>query len=178
MRTLKVALAAACAISLLSACAKPRERVAEPVRIGTYDSRSVAVAFAGSPTFDRYLRERGAEHARAKAAHDDKRIAELEAEAAARQRLMHMQGFSTAPVTDILDQIQDRLPAVKANAGVSVLISRWDSTALAQYKDAQLVDVTMALVDALNPHGRAREWAIEIQQSSPIPLTEAKNTDG
>ena len=74
-------------------------------RVGIYDSRAVAVAFAGSAAFNRWLSNLKAEHEKAKASGDQKRVAELEAEGAARQRLLHMQGFSTAPVTNILDQI-------------------------------------------------------------------------
>jgi hypothetical protein len=95
-------------------------------RVGIYDSRAVAVAFAGSAAFNRWLSNLKAEHEKAKASGDQKRVAELEAEGAARQRLLHMQGFSTAPVTNILDQIKDKLPAINEKAGVSMLLSKWD----------------------------------------------------
>ena len=94
----------------------------------------------------------------------------MEAEGAARQRLLHMQAFSTAPVTNLLDQIKDKLPAITRTAGVSVLLSKWDKDGLARYKDAELVDVTMALVDAFSPSERQRQSAIAIQQQKPIPI--------
>jgi len=143
-------------------------------RVGIYDSRAVAVAFAGSAAFNRWLGNLKAEHEKAKASGDQKRVAELEAEGAARQRLLHMQGFSTAPVTNILDQIKDKLPAINEKAGVRVLLSKWDKDALARYKDADLVDVTMALVDAFSPSERQRKSAIAIQEHKPISLEEAK----
>jgi hypothetical protein len=144
------------------------------VRVGVYDSRAVAVAFAGSAPFNRWLGELRAEHAKAKASGDQKRVAKLEAEGAARQRLLHMQGFSTAPVTNILEQIKDQLPALKEKAGVSVLVSKWDQGGLARYKDAAQVDVTMALVDAFSPSERQRRSAIGIQEHKPIPLEQAE----
>jgi hypothetical protein len=143
-------------------------------RVGIYDSRAVAVAFAGSAPFNRWLGGLKAEHEKAKASGDQKRVAELEAEGAAGQRLLHMQGFSTAPVSNILDQIKDQLPALKEKAGVSVLVSKWDKEGLAQYKDAARVDVTMALVDAFSPSERQRKSAIAIQEHEPIPLKEAE----
>ena len=87
---------------------------------------------------------------------------------------MHTQGFSTAPVTNILDQIKDKLPAIKEEAGVSGLVSKWDKDGLAQHKDADLVDVTMALVDAFSPSERQRQSAIDIQKHKPISLEQAQ----
>ena len=116
-----------------------------------------------------------AEKDKAKAAGDQKRIAEIEAEGATRQKLMHKQGFSTAPVDNILEQIKDRLPAIKEKAGVNALVSKWDKAGLAKYKDAELVDVTMALVDAFNPSDRQHKSAIGIQKYDPIPLKQAEN---
>lgn len=88
---------------------------------------------------------------------------------------MHIQGFSTAPVDNILDHIKDRLSAIKEKAGVTALVSKWDKAGLAKYKDAELVDVTMALVDAFNPSDRQRKSASEIQKNDPIPLEQAEN---
>jgi len=85
-----------------------------------------------------------------------------------------MQGFSTAPVTNILDQIKEKLPAINEKAGVSVLLSKWDKDGLARYKDADLVDVTMALVDAFSPSERQRKSAIAIQEHKPISLEQAE----
>lgn len=177
MKTLKSILMAGCAALLLGACAQSGNGAgkvtATKVRVGTYDSRSVAIAFAGSAPFNQWLSGLRAERAKAMAAGDQKRVAELEAEGASSQRRMHMQGFSTAPVTNILDQIKDKLPAIKEKAGVAVLVSKWDTAALAQYRDADFVDVTEALIDALNPTERQRQSALEIQKHKPISLEAA-----
>ena len=163
--------------TLVVAIGLPQAGLAEETpakaRVGIYDSRAVAVAFAGSAAFNKWLSELKAEHAKAKASGDQQRVAELQAEGAARQRLLHLQGFSTAPVTNILEQIKDKLPALEQKAGVSVLVSKWDQEGLARYKDGALVDVTMALVDALNPSERQRQSAIDIQKHKPISLKEA-----
>lgn len=148
--------------------ANPKERV------GVYDSRAVAVAYCGSTLHNKSMSTLMAEFEKAKAAGDRKRIAELKAEGAAGQKLMHMQGFSTASVDDILDRIKERLPAIKEQAGVTALVSKWDKPGLAKYKDAEVVDVTMALVDAFSPNDRQRKSAIEIQNHDPIPLEQAE----
>ncbi|MFH1080758.1 MAG: hypothetical protein V1766_10975 [Pseudomonadota bacterium] len=144
-------------------------------RIGTYDSRAVAVAYAGSALHNKSISTLMRDHEKVKAAEDQKRVAALEVEGAARQQLMHKQGFSTAPVDNILEQIKGRLPAIKEEAGVTDLVSKWDKASLAKYKDAELVDVTMALVDAFSPNDRQRKSAIEIQKHDPIPLEQAEN---
>ena len=153
--------------------ASPRAETKE--RIGVYDSRSIAVASAGSEVFNKWMSALREEHEKAKAAEDQKRVAEIEAEGAARQKLMHKQGFSTAPVDNILEQIKDRLPAIKQKAGVDVLVSKWDKDTLAKHSSAKRVDVTMELIDAFNPNERQRKSAIAIQKHKPIPLDQAEN---
>jgi hypothetical protein len=55
-----------------------------------------------------------------------------------------------------------------------MLVSKWDEETLAQYPSAELVDVTMRLVDAFQPTERQRQHAIGIQTQEPIPLDEAE----
>lgn len=178
MKTVKTMVLIGCMISMLAGSARTEEAsgksTAAKVRIGTYDSRSIAIAFTGSEAFNKWMGNLKSEKDKAKAAGNQKRIAELKAEGAARQKLMHTQGFSTAPVDNILDHINDRLPAIKEKAGVTALVSKWDRAGLAKYKDAELVDVTMALVDTFNPSERQRASAVEIQKHDPIPLEQAE----
>ena len=182
MKTLKIILLAGCTAALFSITGQAADidtnaAASGKVRIGTYDSRSLAIAYAGSTQFNQWLGNLRAEHDRAKAAGDQQRAAALEAEGKAQQKLMHMQGFSTAPVTNILDQIKDQLPSVKEQAGVSALVSKWDKTALAAYPNAEKVDVTVALVTRLHPSELQRQRAMEILKHDPIPLDQAAHID-
>ena len=118
-----------------------------------------------------------AKYKKAKVAGDQKRVAEIEAEGAARQRQLHKQGFSTAPVDNILKQIEDRLPSIKQKANVSSLVSKWDEETLVRHPSADRVDVTMELIDALNPNARQRKSAIEIQKHKPIPMEQAEDIE-
>ena len=146
---------------------------APKMRVGTYDSRVIIIAFAGTETFGKQQADFHAEYDKAKSAGDKKRMAELEAQAISRQKLLHKQGFSTAPVDNVLATIKDKLPEIAKTAGVQAIFSKWDKDALAKYKTAEQVDVTKALVDALNPDERARKGAFEIQKHEPIPLDQA-----
>ena len=146
-----------------------------PQRIGTYDSRAIAVAFAGSASFQEWMKPIKAEYDRAKAAGDTNRMNQIDADMRARQTLAHQQAFSTAPVDEYLKHIEKELPAIKQKAGVSETVSKWDAKALKKYSSAEKVDVTMMLVDAFQPNERQRRSAIEIQKHKPITLEEAKN---
>ncbi len=163
------------AMGVLGCASKPDAAPeSELVRIGVYDSRAIAVGWANTASFNAWWSDLQAEYNQAKAVADQKRIEELEAEAEARQRLQHLQTFSTAPVDDILVHIEDSLPEIMEEAGVTMLVSKWDTETLAKYPSAELVDVTMMLVDAFQPTETQREHAIGIQSQEPIPLEQAE----
>ena len=144
------------------------------MRVGTYDSRAIAVAFVGSEAFSKWMANLKTESDKAKAEGNQKLVAELEAEAQAQQKRLHKQAFSTAPVDNILEHIKDKMSEIAKAAGVGPIVSKWDKDALAKYKSAELVDVTMALVEALHPNERQLKIAKEIQKNSPIPIEEAE----
>lgn len=174
----KIALliAMAALVSLLRSFAE--DAAPTPERIGVYDSRSIAVAFVNSESYNRtearLLAERSTELEKAEAAGDEKRIAELKAWGKARQGTMHEQAFSTAPVDDILKHIEKQLSGIMKEASVDALISKWDTQALAKHQAATQVDVTLALVDAFGPTEKQRGYAVEIQKRPPVPLDELK----
>lgn len=182
MKKSTMVLLAGCVAALLGAVGYAADNTtnapaAAKVRIGTYDSRSLAIAYAGSAPFNQWLSGLKSQHDQAKSAGDQKRMAELEAEGKAGQKLLHMQAFSTAPVTNIMDQIKDQLPAIKEQAHVGALVSKWDQAGLAGFANAEKVDVTEVLLDALHPTDRQRKNAIEIQQHAPVPLQQAAHMD-
>jgi hypothetical protein len=137
------------------------------VRVGTYDSRAIACAYAPSKQHERVLQQLTGEAQRAKEAKDDKRLAELKAQGAARQRRMHLQGFSTAPVDDILDQVRDQLPDVAHKAGV-VAIAR--STDFHDPAAVETVDVTDELVALFEPTERTLRAIASAREREPIAI--------
>jgi hypothetical protein len=137
------------------------------------------MAFVGSAAHKasdgKKMAEMKAEYDKAKAEGNQKRVAELDAWGNAQQALLHKQGFSTAPVDDILKHIKDQMPEIAKAAGVGVIVSKWDKETLAKYKSLELVDVTMALVNAFHPTEQQLKAAIDIQKQPPISLEEAEN---
>ena len=139
-------------------------------RIGIYDSRAVAVAYAHSDWNDKRLKAKTAEMEKAKAAGDAKKIAELEAWGPAQQAKLHRQGFSTAPVDDILEHIKDKLPGIAKQANVITLVSKWDKKTLKRYKSAELIDVTDLLTAQFNPNEKTLKTIEQLKNKKPIPL--------
>ncbi len=142
-------------------------------RIGVYDSRAVAVAFAGTPMHEARLRSLRERREQAEKTGDAAGVAKIEAEGRELQRKAHQQAFSTAPVDEILAELGPVLPDLQRKAGVTLLVSKWDEAELQKHLDAERVDVTLQLIDALHPNERQRRSAIEIQKHKPIPLERA-----
>ena len=142
-------------------------------RIGIYDSRAVAVAFAGTPAHEARLRGLVERCEQARKAGDMAEVTKIEAEGRALQRQAHQQAFSTAPVDEILALLGDAVSEIRKNTGITVLLSKWDEAGLRKYPDAERVDVTLLLIDALHPNERQRRSAIEIQKHKPITLERA-----
>lgn len=140
------------------------------IRVGLFDSRAIAVAFAGSELHDAELKEVRKRYDAAKASGDEKTKAAIEKEMEARQARMHHQGFGTASVQDILDRIEEKLPALAAEAGVDVLVSKWD---VAWQRDgAKTVDVTWPLVEVFGASERVRGWVEDLQKKDPISASD------
>lgn len=141
-------------------------------RIGIYDSRAVALAYAGSSYQQARMKELVRQQNQAKAAGDKKEIARIGAEGRAWQATLHRQGFGTAPVDDLLTNISNALPTIQADAGGTQLISKWNELELKKHASAETIDVTMKLVDAFHPSERQRQQAIEIRTKKPAKLKE------
>ena len=139
-------------------------------RVGIYDSRAVAIAFAHSEFNEKKLNAKMAEMQKAKAAGDTKKIKELDKWGKAQQANLHRQGFGTAAVDDILEHIKDHLPQITKDANVITLISKWNKKALKPYKSAELIDVTDQIVAPFNPNEKVLKTIEQIKKKKPIPL--------
>lgn len=167
------------ALTAFHAASAEDENPKDIKRIGVYDSRAIAVAFVGSEVYNatagKELARKMAEFKKAEAEGDQEKVAELKAWGEAQQVLLHKQGFSTAPVDDILEHIEGQLPEIKKQADVELLVSKWDEKTLQEHKSAERVDVTMRLIEALKPNEKQKKSAIEIQKHDPVPLDKMKD---
>jgi hypothetical protein len=137
------------------------------LRIGVYDSRAVAVAYCSSAEFREAMKTVKTDYDKARAARDEKRMKELEARMKAQQRRQHEQGFSTGSVAPIIAKLESSLPAVAEQAGVQVIVSKWELN----YRSpaAEVVDVTDQIVALFKVDQRALKQIEEIQAQPPLP---------
>jgi hypothetical protein len=143
----------------------------ESVRIGTFDSRAVALAYYRSPEglqrmkpeWDQKLRE-------AEAAGDSARVEELKLFMPSFQHLLHQQVFSTGSICNVLREIEDDLPAIAAEAGVSVIVSRWELPYSAP--NLPQIDVTPQIVALFEVDAEVAGMVAQIEDVEPVPLEE------
>lgn len=155
-----------------SALADGPAKEAEPagLRVGTFDSRAVAVAFIRSAMLEQDLKQMMKEHEEAKAAGDEEKVKKLEAQGQARQEQAHRQGFGTAPVDEILQRIKDKLPAIAKKSSVDVIVSKWVVTY--STPGARFVDVTDLIIEPFDPDERTKRIIRELRAKPPVPPDE------
>lgn len=140
------------------------------LRIGVYDSRAVAIAYANSPAFQNSLKPVRAEYEKARAEKNEKRMKEINARMQLGQRRMHEQGFSTGSVAGIMATVTNSLPALARQAGVMLIVSKWEVNYSSP--DVELVDVTDDLVALFHPSEKVLGWVKSCREQKPLPIEE------
>lgn len=144
---------------------------AVPFRIGVYDSRAVAYAWFVTAAHQHQIAELVREAKAAKAAGDNERFQKLRSTLQQTQAQIDREGFSTAPPTEALAQLKDRLPIIESDAGVKALVSKWDDAGLKKYAGAEQVDVTDRLVrEFIQPTEKQLEAIFALEKSKPLSL--------
>jgi hypothetical protein len=134
-------------------------------RIGVFESRAIAVAFASSK-FGTQPKELMEEYRKAEAAGDKKRMEELKGRGKKRQDKLHLQGFGRVPVDDLLAPVKDRIADVAKAAGVDVIA---DDVSFAA-PGVEKVEVTDAIVKLYDPSEKTLKTVAEIKKTVPLPL--------
>jgi len=179
MRTTKTVLAlvlviGSCVIYSMVQAENPESKTTKTkLRVGTFDSRAIAMAYVNTDDFKQALHKLKDEYKKAMADGDEKKAKELGAKGEAQQRLLHTQGFSTASVGEYLEHVKDKIPAVAKEVGVDVIVSKWDM--VYQSPDAEFVDVTDQLVKLFNPDEKTLKIGEDLRKIPPISLEEARN---
>jgi hypothetical protein len=145
-----------------------------PARIGVYDSRVIAYAYFWSNAAQA---ERDALIASAKAAKlagDEPRAKELGAKLAASQKRIHEQCFSTAPADEAMAALQDKLPAIERELGLTRFVSKWDTKALREILETDRVDVTDRLTAEFTLTPKQAKTVETIKSTPPVSLWKIK----
>ena len=140
------------------------------VKIGVYDSRGVAVAYARSAEFQQSMAQLMADHAKAKGAKDEKRLRELEQQGQWTQVRLHQRGFSTAGAADLLAKFRDALPGIAREAGVTLIVSKWEMP----FSDpsVETIDLTEPLARLFQPDAATLKLLEDLKNSPPVPFDE------
>ncbi|MDY7107897.1 MAG: hypothetical protein SYC29_04595 [Planctomycetota bacterium] len=136
------------------------------LRVGVYDSRAIAVAYAASDFNP--VDEKMKQYEAAMAAGDESKVEKLEQWGERSQRRLHRQGFGRVPVTDLLAHVQDRFPEIAEQTDVDVIAFECNYLA----RDVEEVDITMALVSLYDPSPKTLKTAREVMKHEPISLEE------
>jgi hypothetical protein len=140
-------------------------------RVGVYDSRAVAYAWFTSDAQMAQLKEQMAAGRAAQQAGDQAKVMEYKTLLKGKQDQIHREMFSTAPAAEALAVLDGKLQAIEQAAGVTNLVSKWDEPALRNYKDAEKVDVTDALVRAfIQPTEKQLKTIESIEKAAPLSL--------
>jgi hypothetical protein len=118
------ALLAILAMGVGGAVAAPATKPS--VRIGVYDSRGVAIAYARSAGFRESMTRLRGDFEQAKARGDSAQMKTLEQQGQWMQVRLHQRGFSTAGAGDLLARVADGLAGVAREAGVVLIVSKWE----------------------------------------------------
>jgi hypothetical protein len=136
------------------------------VRIGTYDSRAVAVAYARSAACAESLKALQARLDQA-VAKDEKGAKQRIARAAdRRQWLAHRQAFGRASVDDAMGALKDNLAEVARQARVEAIVYEPDFAS----EQVELVDLTAEIVALFEPDERTRKMAMSVKDAQRVHI--------
>lgn len=138
------------------------------LRIGTYDNRSVAVAYVHSSFLQDIHRNLKTEFDQAEAAGDKAKQEAIKLRGKTLQQLHHHQGFSRAPVDDILKHIESKLPQIAQKAGVDMIAWQIDYISDA----VEVVDVTDLIVAEFQPTEKTLKIIDGLKKHPPVSILE------
>jgi hypothetical protein len=136
----------------------------ETLRVGTFDSRVIAHAYAHSEMAKPMISDMSKKYILAKKEGNE----ELRIELKALQQVMQQQAFSIACVADILKKVEAELPKVAEEAGVDIIVSKWE--VMFKNPSVESVDVTAHLVKLFNPSESGLKEIESYKEQPPVPL--------
>ncbi|HMP78087.1 MAG TPA: hypothetical protein PKD54_01420 [Pirellulaceae bacterium] len=136
------------------------------VKIGVYESRAIAVAWAASKYNP--VSEKMQEMAEAKKANDARRVAQLETWGQTQQQRLHFQGFGRVPVSDLLQPVHQEMRQLMRDKGLVAITMQCDVA----LEGVELIDVTMDLVQFYSPSVQTLNWIRQLGDREPLPLDE------
>jgi len=138
------------------------------LRIGTFDSSCVAVAYGRSPEFMKEIDSMKTAQKKAKEEGNNELVTELEQLGSTKQVVMHQQVFSNGSINNILTKMKDKLPTLAKDNNVKMILSKWEIP----FADEtfEYVDITDQLVKIFNPDDATKKIIDGIKAMEPIHI--------
>jgi hypothetical protein len=151
------------------------QQAPSPLKVGTYDSRVITLAYSRSAIFQSYISRVRVSYDSARKAGDTARMKQLNVEGMTLQHLLHQRVFGTGSVNSLMALVSDQLPALAEQAGVTLVMSQWEI----DYKaiGVELVDMTNQIAALFKPLVNIDTLAAEIRKTEPIPLEQLSTQD-
>ena len=138
------------------------------LRIGTFDSRCVAVAYGRSADYMKEIDDIRNDVTKAKESGNEELAKELEQQGPTQQVLMHQQVFSNGSINNILEKMKDKLPTLAKDNNVKMILSKWE---IPFTDDSfEYVDITDQLVMFFNPDDATKKIIDNIKAMEPMPI--------
>ena len=167
MIILTIVLSCAILVSVTAFAGNPAQ-TKPTIKIGTFDSRVVALAYFRSEEYRLSMTELHKKHQQAKAENNDSLIKVLEKEGPWMQIRMHQQVFSNAGASSIMSKIADAIPDIAREAGVVLIVSKWEMP----YVDSsvEIIDVTLPIAKLFKPNEQTLKIIEQMKSQEPIPF--------
>ena len=138
------------------------------LRIGTFDSRCIAIAYGRSAEFMKEVDSMKTTLAKAKEEDNKELIEELEQLGPTKQVLMHQQGFSTGSIINILEKVKEKFPTLAKENKLNMILSKWEI--MFADESIELIDITDQLVAFFNPNEATSKIIEKIKSMEPVSI--------
>jgi hypothetical protein len=135
-------------------------------RIGTYDSRIIAIWNFSSPEFQKEMTEMRTAFIKAKESNDTATVKILEQKGPLTQRILHDKGFGRGSVAEIIEKKQEELKLLAKSENLIAIVSKWELNY--SNPDIEVVDVTVKLLEALNATDKIIKMYDEMKTQEPL----------
>ena len=153
-------------IVIILICGQTTFSQVSKIRIGTYDSRLVALAYYNSRDYDKFIADFNRQYKMAETKKDSATIKKMLVRGPVLQRMMNDRIFGKGSVNLILDDYKVRIEAIGKASNVSLIVSKWEI----EYKlqGVELVDLTWKIMAIWNPSEQVMKWAKNGEKEQPI----------
>jgi len=138
----------------------------DKLRIGTFDSRMVAIYYFRSPDFQKEMGKLMTDFKAAKEKKDTAMIKKLEEKGQLQQRIAHDKGFGRGSVSEIMEKQSESLKELAKKENLAVIVSKWELNYSSP--DVEIVDITLKIMDIFKAPVDVKKMYDEMKGVKPI----------